>query len=105
MLHPARLRENLAKLLLRGRHRLARTVEENRPRTGGALVEAENVGGHLGLSRSLGRALVLGDRIWTWHNVPMSTITIALPDELDAALAETMAVEGVRLARPRSNEP
>ena len=43
---PTRLRKNLAELASRGRHRLARMVEHDRPRTCGALIEREDVSTH-----------------------------------------------------------
>ena len=38
--------------------------------------------------------VALGDSLQAWHALAMSTVTIALPDELDAALAEAMKVQG-----------
>lgn len=38
----------------------------------------------------------LGDPAGAWHIPRMPTVTIALSDELDAALAQTMEIEGVQ---------
>src|SRR4029077_19070361 len=43
VLHPARLRKDLAELALADGHRAAGLVEQDRPRAGGALIEGQNV--------------------------------------------------------------